>query len=428
MTVIPPNAVRLSLHQAQAMVYADPHRFKVLVAGRRFGKTHYSRTRLIASALKRPGRYWYIGPTYKMAKDTMWSDLKSAVHPSWLAHQPLEVELRVLLKGGGEIQLYGAEDPDSLRGRPLRGVVFDEFADIKPEAWTEVIRPSLTDYKGWADFIGTPKAFNHLHTLFERGQSDHLKWADYGSWQFRTSDNPFIDPKEIEDARADMDERTFRQEYEASFEALAGRIYYAFHRGQDVRTVTLDPSTPVCVSFDFNVDPATAIIGQSRGDGPHVWREVFLRHTGGEATRAAAMKARALLSEACWDGAIRLYGDASGASAKTTGPSDHAAIREVFPTASWHMPRANPHVRDRYAAVNSRMQTSDGRRHTTIDPTCVHLIADLEQVIFADNGEADKKSNPMLTHISDAYGYWVVREWPVVTKTTGEAAYMAHLL
>lgn len=425
---VPPNAVRLSLHPAQATIYADPHRFKALVAGRRFGKTRYSLTRLIASALKRPGRYWYIAPTRIMAKDIMWSDLKTAIDRSWLATAPLETELRVLLKGGGEIQLHGAEDYDNLRGRALRGAIFDEFADIKPEAWNEAIRPSLSDFKGWADFIGTPKSYNHLHAVFMRGQSTLPEDADYGSWQFRTLDNPFIDPAEIDAARADMDERTFRQEYEASFEALAGRIYYAFHRGQDVRAVALDPSTPVCIAFDFNVDPATAIIGQARGDGPHVWREVFLRHTGGEATRAAAMKARALLSEAGWDGAIRLYGDASGASAKTTGPSDHAAIREVFPTASWHMPRANPHVRDRYAAVNSRMQTSDGRRHTTVDPTCVHLIADLEQVIFADNGEADKKSNPMLTHISDAYGYWVVREWPVVQKTTGGAAYMAHLL
>lgn len=356
----------------------------------------------------------------------MWLDLKAAIDPSWLLSAPMETELRVVLKGGGEIQLHGAEDPDSLRGRALGGAIFDEFADIKPEAWTEAIRPALSDHKGWCEFIGTPKSYNHLYESFLRGQDAAL--GDWASWQFRTVDNPFIDPAEVEAAKADMDERTFRQEYEASFEAMAGRIYYAFSRQLDVRPVTLEPSLPVCISFDFNVNPATAVIGQARQDECRVWREVFVTHAGGEATAACALAAQRLLKDAGWHGAIRLYADASGVSAKTTGPSDHAAVRQVFPAASWHVPRGNPHVRDRYASVNSRAQTTDGARHLTVDPLCRHLIADLEQVIFADNGEADKKSNPMLTHISDAFGYWVVREWPVVTKTTGGAAYMPHLL
>jgi hypothetical protein len=96
--------------------------------------------------------------------------------------------------------------------------------------------------------------------------------------------------------------------------------------------------------------------------------------------------------------------------------------------ASWSVPRANPHVRDRYAAVNSRACTSDGVRHLSVDPSCIHVIADLEQVIFGDNGEADKKSNPMLTHISDALGYWVHRTWPPVRKTMAGAGYFEHLL
>lgn len=425
---LPTDAVRLTLHPKQAEVYRDPHRFKVLVAGRRFGKTHYSRTRLITAAFQVPGRYWYIAPTRVMAKDIFWSDLKTAIHPSWLTQAPLETELRVLLKGGGEIQLQGSDEPDSLRGRSLRGVIFDEFADIKPEAWTEAIRPALSDYKGWADFIGTPKSYNHLHQVFLRGQSDDPKDAEYGSWQFRTIDNPFLDPAEIDAARADMDERTFRQEYEASFEAMAGRIYYAFQRGLDVRTVALVPGIPVCVSFDFNVNPATCVIGQVRGQEMHVWREVFITFAGGEATRACASAARAMLAGAGWRGQVRIYGDATGKSAKTTGPSDHQVLRETFPGATWCIPNENPHVRDRYAAVNSRFQTSDGQRHGSVDPSCQRLMTDLEQVVFAANGEADKKGNPMLTHISDAAGYWVAHEWPVARKTTGGAAYLPALM
>ena len=427
-TTLPSNSVRLSLHPKQAIVYRSRARFRVMVAGRRTGKTYYSRTRLIASALQAPGRYWYIAPTRIMAKDIMWSDLKAALHPSWLADAPVETELRVMLKGGGEIQLHGAEDPDKLRGRPLRGVVFDEFADVKLEAWTEAIRPALSDHKGWCDFIGTPKSYNHLYHAYRRGQSMQPGDAHWASWQFRTIDNPFIDPREIEDARRDMDARTFRQEYEASFEAMAGRIYYAFERAHDVQPVTLDPALPVCVSFDFNVNPATAVIGQRYHDDVRVWREVYVTHAGGEATRASATHARQRLAEAGWQGPIRIYADASGTAAKTTGPSDHAVVREVFPEASWHVPRANGHVRDRYAAVNGRLCSADGRRHTRIDPSCEWLIADLEQVTFDEHGVANQRANPMLTHISDAFGYWLHREFPPVTKTTAGVAHFEHLM
>ncbi len=417
------GAVTLGLHAAQAQVYASPARFKALVSGRRFGKTHYARTRLIASALKAPGRYWYVAPTRVMAKDIMWSDLKTAIHPSWLADAPMETELRVSLRGGGEIQLHGAEDPDALRGRPLKGVVFDEYADVKPAAWTEAIRPALSDHKGWADFIGTPKSYNHLHEAYLRGQdAAQPEWA---SWQFRTVDNPFMDPSEVDAAKRDMDARTFRQEYEASFEAMAGRVYYAFHRAAHVAPVTLEPTWPVCVAFDFNVNPATAVIGQMYHETCRVWREVFVTHAGGEATRASAMGVLALLRQANWRGPIRLYADPAGQGAKTTGPSDHAVIRSLFPGATWCVPSAHPHVRDRVAAVNTRCERADGTRWLTVDPSCTHLIADLEQVIFAPNGDLDKKSNAMLSHVSDALGYWIAQEWPVVPKSAAVATIQA---
>ena len=99
----------------------------------------------------------------------------------------------------------------------------------------------------------------------------------------------------------------------------------------------------------------------------------------------------------------------------------------AFPRAAWYVPKTNPHVRDRISAVNARCITDDGRRHLTVDPTCTRLIADLEQVIFAENGELDKKSNPLLTHISDALGYWVHQEWPPVMVTIARSAHVGWL-
>lgn len=418
---------RFSLHPGQIDIWKNPSRFKVVVAGRRWGKTHLVRTWLLSMALSgKPGRYWYVAPTRDDAKDIMWADLKDACDERWLAHPPREGDLALNLKTGAEIRIWSAEKDSGLKGRRLRALVLDEYASMDRAIFDEVLRPSLADFRAPAMFIGTPRSFNHFYEFFDRGKSE--RFPNWASWQFRSVDNPFMDRQEIAEAMAEMDERTFRQEYEASFEALAGRIYYAFSRQLDVRPVHLEPSLPVCLSFDFNVNPSSAVIGQARQDECRIWREVFVTHAGGEATRAAAMQAKRLLDEAGWRGAIRIYADASGASAKTTGPSDHAAVREVFPTASWHVPRANPHVRDRYAAVNSRAQTGDGQRHMTVDPSCRHLIADFEQVIYAENGEADKKSNPMLTHVSDAAGYWIVYEWPVVRKTTGGSAYLEALM
>jgi hypothetical protein len=404
---------RFGLHRGgQIEVWQDRRRFKVVAAGRRWGKTQIGRAWLLAQAQRRgAGRYWYVAPTREDAKDIMWADLKAACHPQWLREAPRESDLALILINGAEVRLWSAEKADSLRGRALRAMVMDEYADMDPSIYHEILRPALADYRAPALFIGTPKSFNHFYDLYERGQNP--EFPSWGSWQFKSLDNPCLDREEIEEARRESDPRTFRQEWEASFEALAGRAYYAFARQAHVAPVTLAAGLPVCVSFDFNVNPATAIIGQPHGDEPWFWREVFLTHLGGEATRACALKAQALLREAGWDGALRIYGDPAGKSAKTTGPSDHAVLREVFPTAAWCIGHAAPHVRDRVAAMNARFVTMDGQTHCRIDPSCAHLISDCEQVVFLDNGDLDKKSNPMLTHVSDAAGYWVHAEFPV---------------
>ena len=194
--------------------------------------------------------------------------------------------------------------------------------------------------------------------------------------------------------------------------------------------VALERAVPLSISFDFNVHPAVAVLGQKIGDEVRVWREVWVEHAGGEATRLSASGARRLVQDIGWDGPIRIYGDPAGTAAKTTGPSDHQVVREVFAglSVTWCIPGRAPHVRDRVSAVNGRCETMDGLRHCVIDPACPRLIADLEQVIFADNGDLDKKRNELLTHISDAFGYWVVKDFPPVTVAKGGAARVEWLL
>jgi hypothetical protein len=413
--------VTIGLHPGQWSVHTNPARFRVVVTGRRWGKTTLDKAEAM-SEYGEPGLVWYLAPTYDMARELMWEPIKAITPRQWLVREPNETRMELETIWGCRFACKSVEHPDRLRGRGPRKIIGDEFQDWKDgqRTWEEVLLPSLLTSNGTALLTGTPKSFNHLYDAYDKGQRQVDGWA---SWQFVTADAPHIDRAFLAQMRAEMDPRAYRQEFEASFEAMAGRAYYAFDRKKHVAPVQLVSGVPVCITFDFNINPATAVIGQGIGQDARVWREVWVTHAGGEATRAAAQKAKSHLALAGWTGEVRIYGDAAGSSPKTTGPSDHAILRDVFGGASWHIKPANPHVRDRVAAVNARCETMDGRQHFTVDPSCVHLIADLEQVIFEDTGDLDKKSNPMLTHVSDALGYWVHRDWPVkhVTQSVGRA-------
>jgi hypothetical protein len=418
----------MRLHPSQSRVYRaaclDGKRFVVLVAGRRWGKTTLGKAVQLSWIQQSrpqqdgsPARFAYVAPTYKEGRRTLWRAFKTAIPNGWVAKVD-ESRLEIRFVNGAEWYLLGADKPDSLRGSGWNGLHIDEYATMKPEAWTDVLQPAIGDREGAVLFTGTPQAFNHFHDLYAYGLAGtDPEWA---SFTFKTRDavKPWghFPAAELERAMRTMDPRTFRQEYEASFEALSGRIYYAFTRDGNVRPVTLDKHASVSVSFDFNINPATAVIGQVQGDRTKVWREVFLTHLGGEATVAAARQVKRLLREAGHAGPARIYGDSTGQAGKTTGPSDHAVLRAEFPGADWRIPRAQPVPRDRFAAVNARCATQAGTHHLDVDPSCVHVISDLEQVIYNDKGVEDQKSNPMLTHVAAALGYWIVREWPVVQR------------
>jgi hypothetical protein len=411
------DPVRLSLHRGQAKVYRSRARYRVVVAGRRWGKTELEKADATCE-FGTPGKVWYVAPTYDMGREIFWEPLRAIIPRAWLIKEPNDSRMDMHTIWGCQFSVKSADRPDRLRGRGVRKLLIDEFQDWQDgmTIWEQVLQPMLLTTNGTALITGTPKQFNHLYTLWARGQSTDERYAGWESWQFRTADAPHIPADTLEQMRREMDPRTYRQEFEASFEGLSGRAYYAFARATHMRPATLDPAVPVCISFDFNLNPATAVIGQRIGNEIRVWREVWVSHAGGEATRAAALAVQAHLNAAQWTGPIYGYGDPAGRAGKTTGPSDHAVLAQVFPRASWRIPKAAPHVRDRIQAVNARCETHDGRQWLTVDPSCEHLISDLEQVVFAESGDLDKRSNPLLTHISDALGYWVHQDFPPVTR------------
>jgi hypothetical protein len=262
----------MALSIPQQTVADDPNRFKVLITGRRFGKTFLGIRELCKAAAKSPGSInWVICPSYRMAKQIWWTQLKAKLMELRWIESSNEAELQIVLKNKSIIALKGADNPDSLRGLGLSFVVFDEFQDTPKEAFTEVIRPALSDKKGKALFTGTPKGVGSWsHELFTRA----LNEKDWSAFQFTTIQGGNVDQEEIDAAKRDLDWKTFQQEYEATFTTWSGVVAYNFDYKTHVKKIE-DPETSVIhIGIDFNILPITACIAQIRGDQVHVFDEI----------------------------------------------------------------------------------------------------------------------------------------------------------
>jgi PBSX family phage terminase large subunit len=222
----------IKLSKWQTKVWDDETRYKVINCGRRAGKSYLVAPRMLQYAADNPNStVWYIAPNYKQAESIMWSMLREVV-PLHAIEKKNETKLTITLKNGSQIMLKGAEDPDSLRGNRIDFCVFDECAFIAKwdEVW-KVIRPTLVDSKADVWFISTPNGMNHFKELAERNDPD---WHYY---HYTSYDNPFIDPQELDNARAEMDEDSFAQEFLGEFRKLSGLIYRTFNR--DIHMVDL---------------------------------------------------------------------------------------------------------------------------------------------------------------------------------------------
>lgn len=223
------TVIKAVLHPAQWKIHADASRFRVVDAGRRFGKTRLGVMECLDVAAK-GGRAWWVAPSYKISQ-VGWRPLRRMAARIPGAEVRLG-ELSATIPGGGEVVIRSADNPDSLRGEGLDFVVLDECAFMKPEAWAQSLRPSLSDRQGRALFISTPRGRNWFFDLYNRGQSEE----GWKSFHFCTSDNPHIPQTEIDAARIDMPEIIFRQEYLADFVDSEGAV---FRRIQEA--AVLDP-------------------------------------------------------------------------------------------------------------------------------------------------------------------------------------------
>lgn len=249
-------------HQAFRGFHNREQRWACLVAHRRAGKTVACVAELVYSALftrKQDGRYAYVAPQYNQAKDIAWLYVKklTADIPGMIYN---ETELRADFPNGSRIRLYGADNPDRLRGIFLDGVICDEYADMRPRVWGEIIRPLLADREGWAVFIGTPKGHNAFYDIWRTAQASDSWFAA----SIKASTSGLLPPGELADARRGMTEDQYEQEFECSFEAAILGAYYGkeLREAEEAGRITeveYDPAMPVYTAWDLGYHDDTAI-------------------------------------------------------------------------------------------------------------------------------------------------------------------------
>jgi hypothetical protein len=398
----------------------------VVPAGRRSYKTEIAKRKVVLRALLNQeygAWYAFTAPTQDQAKRIFWTDLKQLIPWQDQARRS-ETELLIELWNGARVSVEGLDKPERIEGSMLHGIVMDEYANMKPSSWTEHVRPALADTGGFCYFLGVPEGRNHYYDLYQHALAD-----DSGTWAtFHWYSDMVVAPEEIAEARATLDEVTYRQEFQAEFLSFQGSAYYAYNLTRNVGSYPYNPALPLIICFDFNVAPGVASIAQEHLDINETWLvdEVHIDRNSNTLKVCNEILRR---YEHTHKARVAVYGDATGGAkgtAKVMG-SDWDLIRGVFSGSEWggqvtyRVPRQNPPERARVNAMNSRLCSVDLKPHMRIDRRCKHTIKDFEGVASKDTGEIDKKSDPTLTHLTDAVGYYVAYEFPIRRTAVGSS-------
>jgi hypothetical protein len=307
--------------------------------------------------------------------------------------------------------------------------VIDEIGNCKPNAWPEHIRPALSDRKGWAWLIGVPEGRNHYYDLDQHAIAVSAKAklvnleGEWDSFHWKSAD--ILPADEIEAARGDLDELTFRQEYEASFIRFEGQTYYPFQARVHARhQLPYDPKRDIWFCFDFNVSPGTATVLQQMELPNKLWGVGVIGQVWIPQNSNTPAVCRKLVAD--WgkhEGRIYCYGDATGGAkgtAKVSGSDWDLVKAELRPHFKsmlfFKVPKANPREKVRVNCVNSLLLNGAGEVRLMVDPAkAPNVVKDFEGVhwLKGGSGEIDKNANPMLTHLTDGIGYCIVIEYPI---------------
>ena len=391
----------MPLTNPQKNVIQDDSRFRVLITGRRFGKTFVAINEIAKFASIPIKKIWYVAPSYRQAKAICWGVLKEKmIYHKWVKSIN-HSDLTLTLKNNSQITLRGSDNESSLRGVGLNFLILDEFQDINKTAWYEVLRPTLSDTEGHALFCGTPRGFgNWSYDLYKMGENN----KDWKSFQYTTLEGEQVSEDEIEQAKQDLDLRTFQQEYEATFVNYSGMIYYNFSRDKNIIEKYNKNTAVLHIGLDFNVDPMSAVVCIIENDRIFVVDEIQI-YSSNTNEMCDEIKTRYKNKQ------IVVYPDPSARQRKTSagGLTDLAILKNNGFDVRCRS--TAPLVRDRINAVNSKLKNVNGKNSLFIVKFCKNAIKSIERQIYKEGTHIPDKSG--YDHMNDALGYLVEYNFPL---------------
>tara|TARA_A100001388_G_C28724910_1_gene478409 strand:+ start:57 stop:1274 length:1218 start_codon:yes stop_codon:yes gene_type:complete len=392
----------MPLTEPQKAVTNSKARFRVLITGRRFGKTYLAINEIAKYSSQPNKKVWYVAPTYRQAKAICWNVLKEKM----LAHRWVKTinhsDLTITLRNNSTITLRGSDNESALRGVGLDKLIIDEFSDVNKTAWYEVLRPTLSDTNGHALFCGSPRGFgNWSYDLFKMGETNN----EWESFKYTTLEGQQVSKEEIEQAKQDLDLRTFQQEYEATFVNYSGMIYYNFSREKNIIETYKDNELFYHIGLDFNVDPMCAVVTTISKNIVTVIDEIQIYSSN---TNEMCEEIRNRYKHKN----IIIYPDPSARQRKTSagGLTDLAILKNF----GFEVKCKNtaPLVRDRINAVNSKLKNVAGKSSLFVLNTCKNVIKSIERQIYKEGTHIPDKDSGY-DHFNDALGYLIEYNYPI---------------
>lgn len=365
------------------------------------GKSVFALNYTLLKAMQTPGRYWVVAPTYRQAKNIYWLEVVPNHIPKELIAKKNESELLIHLINGSIIELKGADNPDSLRGAGVKGLILDEYAFIESSVWEKILRPTIVDSNGWAIFISTPNGFNHFYDMVNYAQ-DHSDWF----YSHATSyDNPHIPNgrEEIDQVRDDYirqgRENEFYQEYMGEFRKMSGLVYKTFDRQIHVvepSDVPQDGTYVLGIDFGFTNPTAVVFILIDRDDNWYVFDEIY---EPGLTTEVS----------------VNMIQTKKGQKRYTTQVGDSAAAQELanFKNAGLQIDpcqKVKDSIQSGIRMINDRLKVQEGtgRPKLFVTKNCQNLIFEFESYHYPEDKDG-RNSSELPTkendHLMDALRY-----------------------
>lgn len=416
---------QLRYHPVQSALWNYTGRFAAIVAGRGSGKTEVCRRKMILQLpLKKEWPdplYFYVLPTFAQAKKVAWYPITRMIPKEWIVKNGInKTELSIETIFGSKLYIVGADKPERMEGVQADMVMVDESSDQKPKLYERTIVPMLTHRNGICYRLGVPKRSGVGRAEFRSFFTKGMKGEDgIASFYWKSSD--ILTPQQIAEAKSQLDQQDFEEQFEAKWHDIGSSVYYNFREGNVHPELYYDPSQRIYVGCDFNVNPMAWVLGHYVEGKLRVFENLFIRETNTPAMMDF-LHNKYYAHTAGWT----FCGDASSRSRKTNATrTDYLTIKNDarFGDKKVFFPKRNPHLRDRFAAVNAAFCNAVGDMRLYIADTCTKLINDINSVSYEEGtSEVEDYSGTDIGHLSDALGYLVHHLMPIKLGQTATPA------